>query len=230
MLKALKGLGLPDALLQQVHQSLAPPQKLAASKLRQLAHLDEQLKALKNRIQRHTLAVERHREQGERMQEKLLNMHVEEDKLNLALLLRLWKIPLDLSPLIDDGVGVSFVENEDSSKRARVDPAAPPPVPPAPHATTIAMTKKALGDRQLSRKKLSSFVSSWISLLKRIPMRRKRMCCFSNLKRNMKSCRCFSDRGNEGWHIATMKGSCKARFQKSRSTAFGKRKVFNTRF
>ena len=55
------------------------------------------------------------------------------------------------------------------------------------------------------------------------------MCCFSNLKRNMKSCRCFSDRGNEGWHIATMKGSCKARFQKSRSTAFGKRKVFNTR-
>ena len=56
------------------------------------------------------------------------------------------------------------------------------------------------------------------------------MCCFSNLKWNMKSCRCFSDRGNEGWHTATMKGSCKARFQKSRSTAFGKRKVFNTRF
>ena len=44
------------------------------------------------------------------------------------------------------------------------------------------------------------------------------------------SCHCFSDRGNDGWHIATMKGSCKARFQKSRSTAFGKRKVFNTRF
>ena len=62
VLKALKGLGLPDALLQQVHQSLAPPQKPAASKLRQLAHLDEQLKALKNRIQRQTLAVERHRE------------------------------------------------------------------------------------------------------------------------------------------------------------------------
>ena len=81
VLKALKGLGLPDALLQQVHQSLSPPQKPATSKLRQLAHLDEQLKALKNRIQRQTLAVERHREQGERMQEKLLNMHVEEDKL-----------------------------------------------------------------------------------------------------------------------------------------------------
>ena len=45
-------LGLPDALLQQVHQSLAP------------AHLDEQLKALKYRIQRQTLAVKRHREQG----------------------------------------------------------------------------------------------------------------------------------------------------------------------
>ena len=56
------------------------------------------------------------------------------------------------------------------------------------------------------------------------------MCCFSNSKRNMKSCRCFSDHGNEGWHTATMKGSCKARFQKSRSTAFGKRKVFNSRF
>ena len=81
VLQALKGLGLPDALLQQVHQSHTPPQKPAASKLRQLAHLDEQLKALKNRIQRQTLAVERHREQGERMQEKLLNMHVEEDKL-----------------------------------------------------------------------------------------------------------------------------------------------------
>ena len=51
------------------------------------------------------------------------------------------------------------------------------------------------------------------------------MCCFSNLKRNMKSCRCFSDHGNVGWHTATMKGSCTARFQKSRSTAFGKRKV-----
>ena len=61
-------------------------------------------------------------------------------------------------------------------------------------------------------------------------MKRKLMCCFSNLKRNMKSCRCFSDHGNEGWHTATMKGSCKARFQKSRSTAFGKRKTFNTRF
>ena len=81
VLKALKGLGLPDALLQQVHQSLSPPQKPVTSKLRQLAHLDEQLKALKNRIQRHTVAVERHREQGERMQEKLLSMHVEEDKL-----------------------------------------------------------------------------------------------------------------------------------------------------
>ena len=81
VLKALKGLGLPDALLQQVHQSLSPPQKPFTSRHRQLAHLDEQLKALKNRIQRQTLAVERHREQGERMQEKLLNMHVEEDKL-----------------------------------------------------------------------------------------------------------------------------------------------------
>ena len=52
----------------------------------------------------------------------------------------------------DDGVGVSFVENEDSSKRARVDPALPPPVPRAPHAATIAMVNKALGDRQLSKK------------------------------------------------------------------------------
>ena len=81
VLKALKGLGLPDALLQQVHQSLSPPQKPFTSRHRQLAHLDEQLKALKSRIQRQNLAVERHREQGERMQEKLLNMHVEEDKL-----------------------------------------------------------------------------------------------------------------------------------------------------
>ena len=52
VLKALKGLGLSDTLLQQVQQSLAPPQKPAASKLRHLAHLDEQLKALKSRIQR----------------------------------------------------------------------------------------------------------------------------------------------------------------------------------
>ena len=81
VLKALKGLGLSDALLQQVHQSLASPQKFAASKLRQLAHLDEQLKALKSRIQKQTLAVERHREQGERMQEQLLKLHIEEDKL-----------------------------------------------------------------------------------------------------------------------------------------------------
>ena len=81
VLEALKGLGLSDTLLQQVQQSLAVRQKPAASKLRQLAHLDGQLKSLKSRIQRQTLAVERHREQGERFQEKLLNMHVEEDKL-----------------------------------------------------------------------------------------------------------------------------------------------------
>ena len=80
-LKLSKGLGFRMLFLQQVHQSLSPPQKPVTSKLRQLAHLDEQLKALKNRIQRQTLAVERHREQGERMQEKLLNMYVEEDKL-----------------------------------------------------------------------------------------------------------------------------------------------------
>ena len=44
------------------------------------------------------------------------------------------------------------------------------------------------------------------------------------------SCRCFSDCGNDGWRIATMKGSYKTRFQKSRSTTIGKIKVFNTRF
>ena len=81
MLKALKGLGISDALLQQVQQSVVHPQRPAASKLGQLAHWDEQLKALKNRIQRQTLAVDRHREQGGRMQEKLLNMQIEEDKL-----------------------------------------------------------------------------------------------------------------------------------------------------
>ena len=81
VLKTLKGLGISDALLLRVQQSLVPPQKPAASKLRQLAHLDEQLKALKTRIQRQTLAVDRHREQGERMQEKLLNTQIEEDKL-----------------------------------------------------------------------------------------------------------------------------------------------------
>ena len=37
VLKALKGLGLPDALLQQVHQSLSPPQKPFTSRHRQLA-------------------------------------------------------------------------------------------------------------------------------------------------------------------------------------------------
>ena len=184
VLKALKGLGLPDALLQQVHQSLALPQKPAASKLRQLAHLDEQLKALKNRIQRQTLAVERHREQGERMQEKLLSMHVEEDKLKEEFKVLQNSPPSQCSshpgspvavsagatppasdngdapmedpfgplPSDDDGVGVSFVENEDSSKRARVVPSVPPPVHPAPHATTIAIVNKALGDRQFSKK------------------------------------------------------------------------------
>ena len=171
VLKALKGLGLPDALLQQVHQSLAPPQKPAASKLRQLAHLDEQLKALKNRIQRQTLTVERHREQGERMQEKLLSMHVEEDKLKEEFKVLQNSPPSQCSshpgspvavsagatppasdngdapmedpfgplPSDDDGVGVSFVENEDSSERARVVP-------------SIAMVNKALGDRQFSKK------------------------------------------------------------------------------
>ena len=98
--EALKGLGLPDAHLQQVHQSLSPPQKPAASKLRQLAHLDEQLKALKNRIQRQNLAVERHREQGERMQEKLLNMHVEEDKLKEEFKVLQNSPPLPNAPLV----------------------------------------------------------------------------------------------------------------------------------
>ena len=56
------------------------------------------------------------------------------------------------------------------------------------------------------------------------------MCCFRTLKRNRMICRCFSGCGNDGWRIATMKGSYKARFQQSRSTTFGKRKVFNTRF
>ena len=67
--------------------------------------------------------------------------------------MRLWKIhPSGPLTSDDDGVGVSFVENEDSSERARVDPAAPPPVPLAAHATTIAMMNNALGDRQLSKK------------------------------------------------------------------------------
>ena len=184
VLKALKGLGLPDALLQQVHQSLSPPQKSFTSRHRQLAHLDEQLKALKNRIQRQNLAVERHREQGERMQEKLLNMHVEEDKLKEEYKVLQNSPPSQSSsrpgspvvasagatppasedgdalmedsfgplPSDDDGVGVNFVENEDSSKRARVDPTVPPPVPPAPHASTVAMMNKALVDRQVSKK------------------------------------------------------------------------------
>ena len=184
MLEALKGLGLSDTLLQQVQQSLAPPQKPATSKLRQLAHLDEQLKALKSRIQRQSLAVERHREQGEMTQEKLLNLHLEEDKLKeeskalqssppsqgsshpgtpvaaCAGAAPLGSVNGDASmedpygplPSDDDGVGVNFVESEDSSKRARVDLSVPPPVPPAPHATSIAMVNKAVGDRQLSKK------------------------------------------------------------------------------
>ena len=65
--------------------------------------------------------------------------------------MRLWKTPYGPLPPDDDGVGVNFVENEDSSKRARVD-LVPPPVPPAPHATTIAMVNKAIGDQQLSKK------------------------------------------------------------------------------
>ena len=184
VLKALKGLGLPDALFQQVHQSLTPAPKPFTSKHRQLAHLEEQVKALKNRIQRQNLALERHREQGERMQEKLLNMQIEEDKLKEE-----YKVlqntppsqsssrpgspkiasagttplgsedgdaPMDDSfgplPSDDDGEGVNFVENEDSSKRARVDPTVPPPVPPAPHDTAIAMMNKALGDRKFPKK------------------------------------------------------------------------------
>ena len=58
-------------------------------------------------------------------------------------------------PSDDDGAGVNFVENEDSSKRARVD-LVPPPVPPAPHATTIAMVNKAIGDRQQALQERSS--------------------------------------------------------------------------
>ena len=60
--------------------------------------------------------------------------------------------PFGPLPSDDDGVGVNFVENEDSSKRARVDPTVAPPVPPAPHDTTVAMVNKALGDRQFSKK------------------------------------------------------------------------------
>ena len=167
-----------------MHQSLSPPQKPFTSRHRQLAHLDEQLKALKNRIQRQNLAVERHREQGERMQEKLFNMHVEEDKLKEEYKVLQNSPPSQSSsrpgspvvasagatppasedgdapmedsfgplPSDDDGVGVNFVENGDSSKRARVDPTVPPPVPPAPHASTVAMMNKALVDRQVSKK------------------------------------------------------------------------------
>ena len=128
--------------------------------------------------------MERHREQGERMQEKLLNMHVEEDKPKEEFKVLQNSPPSQSSsrpgspvavsagatppasengdapmedsfgplPSDDDGVGVNFVENVDSSKRARVDPTAPPPVPPAPHATTVAMMNKALVDRQVSKK------------------------------------------------------------------------------
>ena len=81
LLKALKGFGVSQELLQQVQQSLVPAQKPVTSRLRQLAHVDEQLKALRNRMQRQSKAIERHQEQLERMQEKLLNMSVEEDKL-----------------------------------------------------------------------------------------------------------------------------------------------------
>ena len=45
-----------------------------------------------------------------------------------------------------------------------------PPVPPAPHATTIAMMNKALEIGSSPRKKLSSFVNRWISLLQRTRM------------------------------------------------------------
>ena len=55
-------------------------------------------------------------------------------------------------PSDDDGAGVNFVENVDSSKRVRVDPTAPPPVLPAPHASTVALMNKALVDRQVSKK------------------------------------------------------------------------------
>ena len=180
MLKALiKGLGISDALLQQVQQSHVSPQKPAASKLRELAHLEEQLKALKTRIQRQTLAVDRHREQEERMQEKLLNLQIEEDKPKEEFKALKSSPPSQSSshpgtpvavsvgatppgsvngdasmedphgplPSDDDGVGVNFVQNEDSSKRATVDVAAPPPVPP-----DASRDNEAIGDRQLSKK------------------------------------------------------------------------------
>ena len=60
--------------------------------------------------------------------------------------------PFGPLPSDDDGVGVSFVENEDSSKRARVVPSVPLLFPRRPHATTVAMVNKALGDRQFSKK------------------------------------------------------------------------------
>ena len=54
VLKALEEVGLSEELLQQVHQSLVPVQ---------------------------SQAVERHREQLDWMQEKMLSMTVEEDKM-----------------------------------------------------------------------------------------------------------------------------------------------------
>ena len=138
--------------------------------------------------------------------------------------------PFGPLPSDDDGVGVSFVENEDSSKRARVDPSVPPPVPLAPHATTIAMMNKALGDRQLSKKEALKLRKQLDLFIAEDTDEEKTECCFRTLKRNRMSCRCFSDRGNDGWRIATTKGSYGNRFQKSRSTTIGKRKVFNTRF
>ena len=52
----------------------------------------------------------------------------------------------------DDGGRVNFVENEDSSKRARVDVVVPPPTSLAPLSSTVAMMNKVIGDRQLSKK------------------------------------------------------------------------------
>ena len=196
LLKALKGLGLPQELLQQVHKSLVPAQKPVTSRLRQLAHVDEQLKALRNRMRRQAENISRHKEQLEKMQEKLLNMEVEEDKLKEEFKILNNATPSQCSsrpgsiagttprvsecgdeimedlfgplPSDDEAVGasVNFQENEDASKRARVDdpssppvafscgtagvpPPAPPPVVPA--GPSVATFSKAIGDGRFSK-------------------------------------------------------------------------------
>ena len=147
-------------------------------------------------MQRQSQAVARHQEQLERMQEKLLNMSVEEDKLKEefkslknAPSSQCSSQPVSIAgtaphvsecedadmedpfgPLASDdegaGTGINFHENEDASRRARVDaPPAPPPtsscagradLPPAPpsqlsSAPSVATVTKAIGDGQFSK-------------------------------------------------------------------------------